>query len=431
MINPLHEQKIIGLDTVASDNFGYSVSISGDYAIAGAFNKSGGGAAYIFTRNGNTWTQQKLIASDTVAGDQFGYSVSISGDYAILGAPYNDDFFGGAGSAYIFVRDGDTWSEQAKLLASDPGNTDEFGTSVAISGNYAIVGAPSNDDGGTSSGSAYIFTRVTDTTWTQQKILAGDRQQGDKFGTSVSISGDYAIIAAFFNDDVGSNSGSAYIFVRDTELDTWSQQQKIVTTDAADSDTFGTSVSISGDYAIVGATGNDDSFTDSGSAYILKRDGTTWSEQAKLVAGDPGQADNFGNSVSISGDYAIVGARNEDTGGTDAAGSAYVFKREGTTWSQITKIFASDKASSTTAQFGISIAIDGGYVIVGANAEDTGVTNAGAAYIYPFEPLLDFDNFNKLAIHGGITPTSTELTDPSGASRSIGTATDIYITDTG
>jgi hypothetical protein len=154
----------------------------------------------------------KLIASDGEAYDWFGYSVAISGDYVVVSAPYDDDAGSGSGSACIFKRDGVAWTEQAKITASDGAAGDCFGVSVAISGDYAVVSAYGDDDAGSGSGSAYIFKR-DGTAWTEQaKITASDGEADDYFGWSVAISGDYAVVGAYQNDDAGSYSGSAYIY---------------------------------------------------------------------------------------------------------------------------------------------------------------------------------------------------------------------------
>ena len=209
--------------------------------------------------------RQKLLASDGAANDQFGYSVSISGDYAIVGAYADDDKGSNSGSAYVFKRDGTNWSEQQKLTASDGAASDLFGRSVSISGDYAIVGADYDDDNGSYSGSAYIF-KWDGSNWVQQqKLIASDGAANDYFGYSVSISGDYAIVGAYVDD---GSKGSAYIFKRNGT--SWSQQAKLLASDGATSDLFGCSVSISGDHAIVGAYQNDDEGTDSGSAYAFR-----------------------------------------------------------------------------------------------------------------------------------------------------------------
>jgi hypothetical protein len=368
--NWLERQKLLASDGNATDVFGYSVSISGDYAIVGAYGDDGyKGSAYIFRWDGTNWSQQaKLTASDGAAWDLFGCSVSISGDYAIVGA-YGDN--GYKGSAYIFKRDGTSWSQQAKLLASDGAANDYFGVSVSISGDYAIVGAY-YDDG---KGSAYIFKR-DGASWSQQaKKTASDGVASDYFGYSVSISGDYAIVGAYGDEDNGNLSGSAYIFKRDGT--SWSQQAKMTASDGAAGDNFGYSVSISGDYAIVGAYLDDDKGADSGSAYIFKRDGTSWSQQAKLLAADGNASDNFGWSVSISGDLAIVGAHQYYSGGT---GKAYIFRRDGTNWSEQQKLTASDGAAED--DFGFSVSISSDYAIVGAAADDDNGNNSGSAYVF-------------------------------------------------
>jgi hypothetical protein len=341
-----------GSDAASQDNFGYSVAVSGDYAIVGMpydddNSASNSGSAYIFKHSGTSWSlQQKLTAgSDAASQDNFGWSVSISGKYAIIGSWRDDDGGSNSGSAYIFVREGTSWSLQEKLTASDAAIDDEFGVSVSIDGDYALVGAFGDDDGGSYSGSAYIFKR-NGTSWSQQKLTAGtDAAVDDEFGRNVSISGEYAIIGAYRNNSI---TGAAYIFKRGGT--TWSKQQKLI--GEAQSDRFGWSVAIDGDYAIVGAPQEDTGGTDAGAAYIFVRSGTNWTQQAKLTAGDIQTSDNFGYSVSISGDYAIVGAPYEDTGASDA-GSVYVFKRSGTTWSEQTKITAGDAAQ--TDQFGFSL----------------------------------------------------------------------------
>jgi len=394
------QQKLTASDAEASDDFGISVSISddGNTAIIGAqmedTTATNAGSVYIFTRSGTTWSQQaKIQASDAEASDQFGSSVSISddGNTAIIGAQYEDTTATDAGAAYIFTRSGTTWSQQAKIQASDAETNDYFGFSVSISGDgdTAIVSAYLEDTSGTSAGSAYIFTR-SGTTWSQQaKIQASDAAANDYFGWAVSISddGNTAIIGAWREDTTATDAGAAYIFTRSGT--TWSQQAKIQASDAEASDNFGLSVFISGDgdTAIIGAPTEDfSSLTNNGAAYIFTRSGTTWSQQAKIQASDPETGDYFGQSVSVSddGNTAIVGAHNEDTNGSNA-GSAYIWTRSGTTWSQKAKIQASDAEAGDNFGRSVFISGDGNTVIVGADNEDpSSTTDAGAAYIFEY-----------------------------------------------
>ncbi|MCH8034369.1 MAG: PKD domain-containing protein [Bacteroidetes bacterium] len=208
----------------------------------------------------------KLTASDAAAGDLFGFPVSISGDRVIVGAGEDDDAGFNSGSAYIFSFDGTSWIEEAKLNASDAAAGDRFGFSVSLDGNRVIVGAGRDDDAGFDSGSAYIFS-FDGTSWSEEaKLIASDAAAGDLFGFSVSISGDRVIVCAVQDDDAGSSSGSAYVFRRNGT--SWSEETKLIASDAAAGDQFGISVSISGDRVIVGAIRNDDAGTSSGSAYV-------------------------------------------------------------------------------------------------------------------------------------------------------------------
>jgi len=387
------QAKIQASDAAADDFFGMTPALSsdGNTAIVGAYSEDTGGtdagAAYIFTRSGTTWSQQaKIQASDAAAGDYFGMSVSISGDgdTAIVGAQLEG---AGGGSAYIFTRSGTTWSQQDKLQASDSEANDNFGFSVSISddGSTALVGAINEDTTGSNAGSAYIFTR-SGTTWSQEaKIQASNAGSSDQFGYSVSLSndGDTAIIGAYSEDTGGTDAGSAYIFTRSGT--TWSQEAQIQASDAQANDYFGWSVSISGDgdTAIVGAYKEASGGTDAGSAYIFTRSGTTWSQQAKIQSSNLGPFDRFGHSVSLSndGDIALIGALLEDTAATNA-GAAYIFTRSGTTWSQQQKIHASDAQANDYFGRDVSISSDGSTAIVSAILEDTGGTSAGAAYIF-------------------------------------------------
>ena len=375
-----NEQKLTASDAAANDHFGNSVSIDGDYVLIGAVGDEENGyayaAAYVFYRDGSSWIQQdKLTASDGTVEDMFGNSVSISGDYAVIGAFGADDIINNRGAAYIFHRSGTNWTQQARISAYDADEDDWFGWSVSIDGDYVVIGAVEDDDNGSSSGSAYIFHR-NGTSWIlQSKITASDGATFDDFGNSVSISGDYAVIGALWDDDNGSGSGSAYIFHRNGI--TWMEKAKITASDGAEDDWFGKSVSISGDYTIIGAYGDDDNDSRSGSAYIFQRSGTNWMEQAKIIASDGELFDNFGYSVSISGDYAVIGA-----GFNGDNGAAYIFHRNGISWMEQTKLTASD--GETDDWFGKSVSISGSYAVIGAWQDDDNGDGSGSAYLYTY-----------------------------------------------
>jgi hypothetical protein len=383
------EFKLTASDGAPSAFFGNSVAISGNTAVVGAYHQDLGanfmqGSAYVFTWSGSNWTEQaQLIASDGAQFDHFGYSVAISGDTAIVGA--NDYDVGGnfsQGSAYVFIRSGSNWTEQAQLIASDGAGGDNFGSSVAISGDTVVVGASWDDVGAEGNqGSAYVFVR-SGNNWTEQAhLIASDGAEFDYLGYSVAISGDTVVVGAA-NHDVGANDdqGSAYVFVRSGN--NWTEQAQLTASDGATDDRFGGSVAISGDSAVVGAIYDDvGGNSGEGSAYVFVRSGSIWTEQAQLNASDGAAYDQFGTSVAISGDTVVVGAQEDDVGANGDQGSAYVFTRSGTTWTQQAHLTASDGAEMD--YFGSSVAVSGDTAVVGADSCDVGANgNQGSAYVY-------------------------------------------------
>lgn len=377
----LQQAKLTASDAESSDKFGTAVAVDGDTAvIAAPFSDDDGnssGSAYIFIRNGGVWSQQqKLTASDAGAADSFGIAVAISGDTAVIGAHRDDDNGSDSGAAYVFIRSGTTWSQQQKLAASDGALNDLFGFSVAVSGDTVVISAHLDDDAGNNSGSAYVFTR-SGTTWSQQaKLTAGDAAANDNFGRSVRVDGDTAVIGVDGDDDNGNASGSAYIFIRNGT--TWNQQAKLTASDGAEFDSFGWSVALSGDTVIISAIRDADNGSSSGSAYIFTRSGTTWSQQAKLTASDGAENDRFGESVASSGDTVIISARDDDNG--NDSGSAYIFTRSGTTWSQQAKLTADDSTAGDL--FGWSVAVSGETAVIGAPSDDDNGSNSGSAYVF-------------------------------------------------
>ncbi|MBS0195558.1 MAG: hypothetical protein JSR77_02265 [Planctomycetes bacterium] len=371
-----------------TDLFGISVALSGDTALVGAhFDDVGAnsnqGSAFVFTRTGTTWTQQaQLTASGGSADDLFGISVALSGDTALVGA-YADDVGTNAeqGSAYVFTRTGSTWTQQTQLTAPDGATNDQFGLAVALSGDTALVGAHFDDVGAnTNQGSAWVFSRVG-SRWIgpDLQLLASNGATNDVFGVSVAFSGDTAVVGAYF-DDVGAitDQGSAYVFVRSGT--TWIQQAQLTASDGVELDAFGFSVAIAGDTVIVGVPFTEVGFNFSqGSAYVFTRSGSTWTEQAKLNAPDGESNDWFGWSVALggAGDTAIIGAPHDGLGFNGNLGSAYVFVRSGTTWTQQTKITASDGAAGD--ELGISVALSGDTAIIGARGDNAG---QGSAYVF-------------------------------------------------
>jgi len=357
--------KLTPTDGKADDNFGTAVQISGDYAIVGApiGNDHHSELSSVYVFKREA---NGWIQQDKLTAPvRVGRSVSISGHYAILGG-------GSTNTAYIFKRDGANWELQQRLIASDHAAGDYFGCSVSISGDYVIIGAAYDDDKGDDSGSAYIFRRSGATWQSLQKLTVLDGAANDLFGGEVAIDGDYAVVGAIDND----HNGSAYIF-KLNEFGGWEEQDKLPASHAHDDD-FGWAVSISGDYVIVGARlANVKGNRYSGCAYVYKRNGTSWTQQDMLIAADVGQYDLFGSSVSISGHHAIVGSYR-DYDNPDGSGYAYLFKRGNTGWIPQRKLTAPDKA---LGEYGRDVSINGDYVIVGAPGDDANGSNSGSVYI--------------------------------------------------
>ena len=375
-------QQLLNSDSGANHFFGFSLSIDGDHADIGAYGTSSAGpntgSAYIFKRDGSNWIEQDVLkASDAASGDHFGISTAIDGDYVVIGAFRNDDNGNDSGSAYIFKNNGSNWVEETILKASDASSDDHFGRSVSISDEYVLIGALRNDDNGNDSGSAYIFKNYGSNWVEELKLTASDASADDRFGFSVSISGEHAIIGAYLNDEKGTNSGAAYIYRNDNN--TWVEEIKLLASDATIEDRFGRNVSIYNEYVIVGSHLNDEGGEDAGAAYIFKKKNNVWIEETKLLASDATSHDWFGISVSISNSHAVAGSFQNDIGGTDT-GSAYVFKRVGETWYEEALLLASDGTDED--EFGFSTGISGNTIFIGAIRKDNGNSNTGGVYIF-------------------------------------------------
>jgi hypothetical protein len=377
--------KLVSNDGAQSDTFGTAVAADGGSAVVGApgdtANGTNSGSAYAYTESGGTWTEQaKLLPGDGSSNDQFGLAVAISGDTAIIGAP-NDSANGtDSGSVYVFVRSDGAWSQQAKLTPADASQNDQFGRSVAVSGETLVVGAPTDTPSGTDSGVVYVFVR-SDGTWTEQaKLTASNGGQGHNFGWSVSVDGDSLVAGAFGELSNGTDSGAAYVFVLSDG--TWSEQAKLTGDDTVGEDTLGRSVSIDGDHVVAGAPGDKAQGTDSGSAYIFVRAAGVWTQQARIAASDGAQNDNFGWSVSISGDKVAATAFGDTVKGTDS-GSVYVYVRDGETWSQQANLTASDGKGGD--RLGRSVVINGNNLVAGAPNDTEKGTDSGSANVFVAE----------------------------------------------
>lgn len=404
-VTPLVVQlaKLRTSDGAELDQFGSAVAVSLDTVVASApyddDNGINSGSVYVFEKASeggwsSTPERAKLTASDGAQSDLFGLFVSIHGETVVVGAVYEDD----KGSVYLFEMPETGWAdttETAKLTASDRADGDNFGT-VSISGETVVVGASWDDDDGSGSGSAYVFEKPTGG-WTDMtetaKLTASDAAAADWFGRSVSISGDTVIVGAPGHDDSGECSGAAYLFQRDAGgPGNWGQVAKLTASDGAEYDNFGTSVTISGDTVVVGAPDDDDSGIYSGSAYVFEKPESGWTnmtETAKLTASDGAANDEFGGSVSIDGDTVVIGTYEADISGA-TTGSAYLFVKPESAWTDMTETLKLLPRNGTAGGwFGRSVSISGDTVVIGAPWDDETGTDSGAVYVFG-PPFLSY-----------------------------------------
>lgn len=321
----------------------------------------GGGAS-----GQSTCNVAHLTPSDGQWFNSFGSAVAVSGNTAVAGAPYHAHNGPNTGAAYVFAFDGRSWGQTQELLPSDGQSEDKFGTSVAIDGEWAMVATEQAPYG-----SVYAF-RFDGTNWIeQQKLFPFDGQLGDGFASSIALDGEVAVIGAPGDDDNGAQSGSGYVF---RLLGTfWAQEEKLLASDGAANDFFGYGVAVSGDVAVIGAPLSTDA---RGAAYVFRFDGADWVQEQKLLASGETYFDLFGEVVSVSGNVALIAVPSDDDNGSNS-GSAYMFQfdEQSSMWLEVQQLLASDGSSGD--QFGSGVAIDGDAALVGAFANDV-----GAAYVF-------------------------------------------------
>ena len=392
--------KLTPSDGKAEDEFGWAVAVAGDTMVIGADADGrtiNTGAAYVFTRADGEWSEMaKLTASDGSRDDYFGYWVAVDGDTVVVGAYRDDDKGLQSGSVYVFVKPSSGWAsatETAKLTASDGERFDLFGRTVSVDGDTIVVGAYLDDDNGPESGSAYVFVRPS-TGWASTtqtaKLTASDGARIDRFGHSVAVEGETVVVGANWDDDDGTDSGSAYVFVKPSAgwTDT-TETAKLTASDGAKADRFGHSVAVYGDTVAVASDGDDDNGTSSGSVYLFVKPSTGWAsatQTAKLTASDATRNDYFGQSVSMEGDAVAVGAYANADDGLES-GSAYIFVKPSAGWANTTetaKLTASDAAKAD--RFGWSISVTGDTVVVGAYKDNDNGRYSGSAYVYQVKP---------------------------------------------
>jgi len=394
------EQEIVASAGAANEGLGRGAAVFGDTAFVGAPGAAADGTVYVFTRGSDgVWMQtQQLNAIASPDGADFGISIALSADTAVIGADrttLTDDGNRHQGEVYVFSRGDDgQWTQTQALTAPDFRAEALFGNAVALSGSTILVGAYNTMVGDNGyQGAAYVFTLSKGVWGETQKLVADDGAGGDDFGNAVALDGTRAVIGAFYGSGAVGQSGAAYVF--ESSGGTWAQTAKLSADDGAFFDTFATGVAVAGDSAII--TSQSAQIGDNGgqgAAYVFALGDNGWSQTQKLVAADGAASDAFGSAIAIDGDQAVIGASSAN----NYTGAAYVFARAGSDWSELGKLVASDGAEFDN--FGYAVALSGDTVLAGAPLRQVGDNaSQGAAYLYtqPADETIFADGFDGVA----------------------------------
>ncbi|MHC4102725.1 MAG: FG-GAP repeat protein [Planctomycetota bacterium] len=405
------QEKLTSSDWDPGDDFSKAVSIHGDVVIVGAYRDEDygddSGSAYIYRQVGPAWVEEaKLLAPDGATYDFFGFAVDIHGDVAIVGAHGNDDRGLDSGSAYVFRWDGTAWNLEAKLLASDGAPLHTFGFAVDIEADTAFVGAIGHDENGDSSGAVYAFRFDGDGWIEEDRLLASDGQEGHHFGYSISLRDNVAVIGSphHAHDVYDVRTGAAYFFHR---IDgSWWPGAEVLASDGQHGDRFGWDVSLRENVLLVGAPLVRENVYPEGAAYVYRFDPMLGNQEVKLSASDGAFFDDFGFSVSLGDDLALVGAYGSDQVGPNA-GVVYPYTYDAGSWTEQATIWPSD--TSHGIFFGWDVVTDGELIIVGADY--------GA---YVFEPVAcsscwgDLDGDGSVGVTDFLDLLAVWGTDPGG-----------------
>jgi FG-GAP repeat len=384
--------KLTSTSPVQSGHFGRSVNIEGNTLVVGASMADGPvpdtGAVEIYENGPQGWTlTAKLTPFDGIAGDTFGYSTCLAGDVLLVGAPFADSLAQDAGAVYAYERGGSAWIFKGKLAPPGIGANDRFGFCTALRGTTLFVSSHKDDDLGTDAGAVYHY-ELNAGAWTLVgKFYASDAQPGDDFGESIAISGDRAIISTWSNADLGPLAGAVYFF--EETPSGWTEVQKVHASDGAALNQYGAAVALEGSVAVVGSRLHVHAGVKGGAVYVYEHNGASWVETAELLAGDGQLGDEFGHGVAISSGRILVGGPFADPHGVDS-GAAWVFGKSAGIWTELAKFTAQDGAALD--RLGLSVSISGDLATAGALLDDDHFANAGSAYLWSISgvncPLL-------------------------------------------
>lgn len=377
--------KLFAQKQTQGDLFGFNVVADNSRVLVGALKQDSThaadtGAAFLYQLKNDRWQPEVLsMPRDLKANDGFGGKLAIRDNVVAVGAIGDDDVTEDGGIVYLYQYLDGKWQESLRIYAPDSQPGDAFGQSIGMSANTLVIGAPKSDDKGKDSGSAYVFAKTENNWIFSQKLTAPDGAAGDVFGISSAISGDTILIGADLNDEKANNAGAAYVYVKRGKQ--WELQSKLMASDAGDTDIFGVRVALDGNTALISARRDDDEIVgkDSGSAYLFRRKGHDWYQEAKLTGPTQQADDRFGRSVALSGDTALIGAMHKDYTGQNA-GAAYLYKRNDGNWNLVKTLTASD--SNDGDQLGWSVALSQNHAIVSAAKHAVKDNDAGAVYVF-------------------------------------------------
>ncbi len=379
------QTRILAEDQKAGDGFGYSAAIDDSTLLVGSYKadvkgEKDVGAAYVYTLTNGAWQQQaKLVATPALPEDTLGGMVALKGDQAMLGVMRRDDKGKDSGAVVSFYRESNRWQQGQIITAPDAKAGDVFGQSIALTNNYLVIGAPREDSLGVDSGAVYIYQRKADTWHFNTKLIGSDGAAGDLFGISVAADGNTILVGADLHDEKAEDAGAVYAFV--LEGNEWKQQAKLMASDGGKTDIFGVRVALSNNTALISARRDDTQALgkDAGSAYIFVRKGSIWTQHQKLTSPDGQADDRFGRGVALSPNTAIISAMNHDANGTNT-GAVYVYTLTSEGWHYASKVLA--EKSLPEDRFGWNVGLSNDVVAIATPNHDAKGQDAGAVFIH-------------------------------------------------
>ncbi len=401
------EQKLLGSDDIDGAYFGISVSISGDVVAVGASGQTitTQGATYVFRRDplSSVWSEEEKLFAVSTPYDFFGYSVCCQGDQLLVGAPTYDGLATDAGAAFVYGYDGVSWQPEQTLLAPGGAAYDRFGWSVALSGDVALIGSPGDGGVGISSGSAYFFRYGPGTDWAfEQKALSIPAVVAETYGSTVALNGNVAVVASSTLNGPTA-IGVADVYRWDSLSASWLLEQRLAPSVPFAGTNFGTSAAIGDGQILVGASTGDGLVLETGSVHPFEFEAGSgsWVEQPFPLLADGAEGDWFGAAVAADGDRVLIGAPHDRVRG-QFSGSAVIYERDALGGWQLQQSFAPVDGDGL---FGEDVDLEGDVAVVGAP-----LGREGAAMVYRYNSVTEEWEFEQ-RLTNPIIPTTGPISD--------------------